>query len=212
MCGLGPAPEISWACQLDRSVCPAIRDSRCPPPSTPGALCLARGFSQTSECSFLTALQTAQPGWGCPTAEQKGQIWFSCVKKATLENDTSGGCPLCVSYGQRDPFLVHVVLSSACMDGTDHATLGGNAGPGPQLLPQRNEIVFSAAPKLTASLRGAWQTLLSLLTTQTWRRGTKSQIIACRTKGSWGCRLWSPCLISGSSAGITCPEPEGQYQ
>lgn len=61
-------------------------------------------------------------------AEQKEPIWLSSVKRVTLGMDTYVCCPLCVFYEQRAPFLVHMFLSSAGMDGSAHVTLLGLKG------------------------------------------------------------------------------------
>lgn len=45
-CGLGPAPDISWACQLDQSVSRAIRALCHLPQLTPAVPGPAHGFSQ----------------------------------------------------------------------------------------------------------------------------------------------------------------------
>lgn len=140
-CGLGPVPEISWACQLDQSVCPAIRALCHPPLSTPCILALLTAFPRLGNgpASPLCKQPSRFPAHRCwdgtapqpwlhaqdLMAEQKEQIWFSWVKKVTLGMDTSGGCHLCVFYGQCDPFLMRVVIGSAGVDGTTHATLLG---------------------------------------------------------------------------------------
>lgn len=112
-CGLGSVPEISWACQLDQSVCPAIRALRRLPLSIPGVLALLTAFPRprNSPASPLCKQPSHFPVHSCQdgatsqgwlhvqdvTAELKGQIW---VKKVMLGMDTFGRCPLCVFYGQ----------------------------------------------------------------------------------------------------------------
>lgn len=139
--GLGPVPEISWACQLDQSVCSAIRALCHLPPSTPGMLALLMAFprpgngpasplcKQPSLFSIHRCWDRADPQHWLHAqdlmVEQKDQICFSWVKKVTLGMDTPGDCPSCILWAICDPFLMRVVLSSAGMDCSAHATLLG---------------------------------------------------------------------------------------
>lgn len=109
-CGLGPAPEISWACQLDPSVCRAIRALCHLPPPTPAALALltacprARNDPGSSLCRqhSLFPIQSCRDGAALLgwlhthdlMAQQKENIWSCWIKKVTVGMHTHGGCPL----------------------------------------------------------------------------------------------------------------------
>lgn len=125
-CGLGPAPEISWACQLDQSVCrqlglcvTASESSRCPGP--------AHGFSLAQ----LSADSTApSPSRAASLAPQPGSHGTAEGKRLVLLGSTSDR-RVTHSWGVPSLWAVRltpVVLGTAGVDGTARATLLGLKG------------------------------------------------------------------------------------
>lgn len=105
--GLGPAPDISWACQLDQSVSRAMRALCHLPPLTPAVLLeRAHGFSQSwnppvsALCRQHSLLpihrcQERLPCWAGPTPSTSGNRGRKTSDLAgAVGMHTYGGCPL----------------------------------------------------------------------------------------------------------------------